>query len=168
MGDFDNNTYARAFFTFDLSQLNDVIQIVSATIYSNQVGVVGNPLGELITPSLPSVVLESVDYGDSLDFNDIERSLTNFCSNSSNCSSTVLLDVYSYDYDYSIYSPEVANLVEYELKNDPEGNAKIQVRLRFPQYQSTDFNADYLYFYPDYRSDEYKPKLKISIGYEHP
>jgi chitodextrinase len=169
VGDDYNNVSKRAFFTFDLSQLpNDVTKVNSAYLSAYPVGRIGSPETELTTPDQPDVFLESVDYGNTLDFNDFDKARTNFCVGNADCSPVVSMNTYYYDdYSNSIYSQDMTDLVEYELENDATGNIRVQVRLQFSQYQSVDYNDDYLYFYTDHQQDTYnRPRLELS--YEHP
>jgi hypothetical protein len=164
IGNLYNNIYSRGFFTFDLSQLpDDVLGINYASFYPNQqyYNYSGNPQANLTTPDQLGVLLESVEYGDSLDFTDFEKAPINFCSTGSTCNSTIVMNMY----ENTIYYADLTELVKFELNADASLNSsKAQIRLRFPKNQS--YSYDYIYLYADYVTNEYKPSLWI--GYEVP
>jgi hypothetical protein len=163
MGNMYNNVYSRGFFTFDLSQLpDDVLGINYASFYPNQqyYSYSGNPQANLTTSDQPGVLLESVDYGDSLDFSDFEKAPINFCSTVSTCRSTIVMDMYQ----NTIYSADVTELLRFEFSDVSSASRKAQIRLRFPKNQS--YSYDYIYLYADYVTNDYRPSL--SISYEVP
>jgi hypothetical protein len=163
IGNLYDNIYSRGFFTFDLSQLpDDVLGISYASFYPNQqnYSYSGSPQANLTTADQPGVLLESVDYGNSLDFSDFEKAPINFCPTDSTCQSTIVMNMY----ENTIYYADLTELARFELNDVSSSNAMVQIRLRFPRNQS--YSYDYIYLYADYMTNYYRPSL--SISYEVP